>query len=375
MISCIIGTRAQLIKMAPVIKELEQRKLTFQIVLTGQHRETMDTLLSDFYIHKKPIQLEKQSEVSSVFKMLFWFPRMLIKMFRKRKELFENGTENSWILVHGDTLSTLMGAIVGKFTSCQVAHIESGLRSFSFFSPFPEEITRVLTFKLSDVGFCPGQWAVDNLKKYNIKPVNTVSNTIIDSVKVAVENTKSDSEIPKRKYAVVSIHRFENIYKKKRFKQILDIIDEISQDYLLLFVLHPTTKKRLVKYNWLELLEKNDNIQLKPRMGYVQFVKLLSSSTFVITDGGSNQEELAFLDIATLIMRDATERPEGIGNKAVLNGFDQPVVDNFLEQLKHEKPRKPITMTESPSKLIVDYLISSAELENKKLNQNNTISG
>ncbi|TDR23240.1 UDP-N-acetyl glucosamine 2-epimerase [Marinicella litoralis] len=360
MITCIIGTRAQLIKMAPVIKELELHELKFQILLTGQHKETMDTLLNDFAIQTKPIQLEKPNEISSIFRMVFWFPRTLIKMFIKRKQLFEcEDHAKSWILVHGDTLSTLLGALVGKFTRCQVAHIESGLRSNSFFSPFPEEITRVLTFYLSDVGFCPGQWAVDNLKKYRIKAVNTETNTIIDSVNVALASNEINNETPSQKYAVVSIHRFENIYKKKRFRQILDVIHQISNDYLILFVLHPTTKKRLVKYDWMDELTANNNIFLKPRMGYIHFVKLLSQSSFVITDGGSNQEELAYLNIPTLVMRDATERPEGIGETAVLNGFEQPVVEAFLNRIKLQKINKEAAVTVSPSKLIVEYLINN----------------
>lgn len=364
MITCVIGTRAQLIKMAPVIKELEVRNVEFQILLTGQHKETMDTLFSDFSIKTIPIQLEDPNEVSSVLKMFFWFPRTLVKIFLRRKQLFKcSETKNSWILVHGDTLSTFLGALVGKFTSCQVAHVESGLRSHSFLSPFPEEITRVLTFYLSDVGFCPGRWAVDNLKKYKTKAVDTKANTIIDAVDMALETKISNIEIPTKKYAVVSIHRFENIYKKKRFEQILNIVHQISNEYRLLFVLHPATKKRLVKYGWMKKLESNENIILKPRMGYVPFVKLLSKAIFVITDGGSNQEELAYLNVPSLLMRDATERPEGIGETAVLNGFKPSVVENFLKKVEGLSDAKSNVSYHSPSKLIVNYLLENINKE------------
>jgi len=365
MITCVIGTRAQLVKMAPVIKELEVQKVDFQILLTGQHKETMDTLFRDFSINTTPIQLENPNEVSSVLKMFFWFPRALIKLYLRRKKLFKcNENKNSWILVHGDTLSTLIGSFVGKFTSCQVAHVESGLRSNSFFSPFPEEITRVLTFHLSDVGFCPGQWAVENLKKYKIKAIDTKANTIIDSVNVALKNKNNNAKVPAKKYVVVSIHRFENIYKKKRFKIILDIVHQISDDYLMLFVLHPATKKRLIKYDLMEKLISNDNIKLRNRMGYIPFVKLLSGAAFVVTDGGSNQEELAYLNIPSLLMRDATERPEGIGKTAVLNGFKQSVVDEFLNNVKMHKVDIESEMRHSPSKLIVEYLIQNKNEKN-----------
>ena len=155
MITCIIGTRAQLVKMAPVIIEIEKRLLPFQIIMTGQHKNTMQTLLDDFGIQTLPQNLEPPREVSSIPRMIFWFPRLFIKMLWKRKLFQGDGKTGSWILVHGDTLSTLLGAGVGKFTQCKVAHIESGLRSRHFFNPFPEEITRLLVFYLGDIGFCP----------------------------------------------------------------------------------------------------------------------------------------------------------------------------------------------------------------------------
>ncbi|MCB1582677.1 MAG: UDP-N-acetylglucosamine 2-epimerase (non-hydrolyzing) [Xanthomonadales bacterium] len=359
MITCIIGTRAQLIKMAPVIRELEARELKFQILLTGQHKETINTILNDFDIKTEPIELEKPKEVSSVFRMMFWFPRAFVKMIKHRKKLFEDNSESSWILVHGDTLSTLLGALVGKFTSNRIAHIESGLRSFSFFSPFPEEITRVLTFRLSDVGFCPGKWAVKNLKKYHIKAVDTQLNTIVDAVNYAISKKFECQKQEEHEYAVVSIHRFENIYRKKRFRSILDILNLISKKIKLVFVLHPTTKKRLNKYGWMNDLESNSNITLEPRMGYMGFIRLLSNSKFVITDGGSNQEELAYLGIPTLIMRDATERPEGLGETAIMNGFDKKIAEKFVADLEGLEDNAKKRTLRSPSKIIVDFLIDT----------------
>ena len=360
MITCIIGTRAQLVKMAPVIREIEKRSLPFQILMTGQHKNTMQTLLDDFGIQTIPKNLEKPEEVSSIPRMLFWFPRVLIKMISNRKMFSGEPQQQSWILVHGDTLSTLLGAIVGKFTPCKVAHIESGLRSHHFFSPFPEEITRLLTFYLADIGFCPGQWAVDNLRKFPIKAVNTQANTIIDSVKYAIKNKPANVDIPALAYGVVSIHRFENIYNQKRFKEIIEAIKILSNKYLLLFVLHPATKKRLKKLNLMDQLEGNKNIKLIPRMGYIGFINLVSKSVFVVTDGGSNQEELSYLKVPTLLMRDATERPEGIGETAFLDGYKTSVLKEFLDKVSNESlEKKQIEniFPDRPSEIIVDYLM------------------
>ncbi len=361
MITCIIGTRAQLVKMAPVIREIELRKLPFQILMTGQHKETMQTLLDDFGIKTIPKNLEPPEEVSSIPRMLFWFPRVFIKMLWNRDMFKGDSKQTSWILVHGDTLSTLLGAIVGKFTPCKVAHIESGLRSYHFFSPFPEEITRLLTFYLADIGFCPGQWAVDNLKKFPIKAVNTQANTIIDSVKYAIKHKPRDLNIPEKKYAVVSIHRFENIYNQARFTEIIEAVERISQHYSLLFVLHPATKKRLNKLNLMGQLTSNENIKLIPRMGYISFINLVSNSLFVVTDGGSNQEELSYLRVPTLLMRDATERPEGIGETAFLEGYKLNVVKEFLQHISDGTFRGEVELSKqySPSKVMVNYLGST----------------
>lgn len=359
MITCIIGTRAQLVKMAPVIIEIEKRSLPFQIIMTGQHKNTMQTLFEDFGIKTVPLDIEEPEEVSNIPKMILWFPRVLIKMIWNRHLFKGNSTNASWILIHGDTLSTLLGAIVGKFTQCKVAHVESGLRSFHLLSPFPEEITRLLTFYLADIGFCPGEWAVENLKKYPIKAVNTHANTIIDSVKYAIKHTPKDLNIPQEKYAVVSIHRFENIYKQSRFIDIINAVEEISKQYKLLFVLHPATKKRLKKLGLQERLKNNKNIKLIQRMGYIPFINLVSKAQFVVTDGGSNQEELSYLKIPTLLMRDASERPEGIGETAMLNGFDINVVKDFLLNIKNkerENTEMIYTNKIKPSRLIADYL-------------------
>ncbi len=360
MITCIIGTRAQLVKMAPVIREIESRKLPFQILLTGQHKDTMQMLLDDFAIQTTPKRLEDPEENSSVPTILFWFPRVLLKMLWNRKIFTGTSERTSWILVHGDTLSTLLGAFVGKFTQCQVAHIESGLRSHHLLNPFPEELTRLLTFYLADIGFCPGQWAVDNLTKFPITPINTRANTIIDSVQYALENNPKRLPVPETEYGIVSIHRFENIYNKQRFSEILDTIGQISSQHNLLFVLHPATKKRLKKLGLIAQLESNKNIELIPRMGYISFINLISHALFVITDGGSNQEELSYLNVPTLLMRNATERPEGLGGIARLNGFKKDVVDDFfasIEKTSFEYQSTKYAKQISPSKIIVDHLV------------------
>lgn len=165
-------------------------------------------------------------------------------------------------------------------------------------------------------------------------------------------------DTPLGKYAIVSIHRFENIYNKIRLNEIIKAVELIAKKYQLLFVLHPATKKRLNKLDLIEQLENNENIKLIPRMGYISFINLVSNSQFVVTDGGSNQEELSFLNIPTLLMRDATERPEGIGDTAFLEGYKPDVMNKFLVEIENGGFRHTTnTLADAnPSKVIVDYI-------------------
>ena len=149
MIHIIIGTKAQLIKMAPVMKLLEQQGIEYNYISTGQHRETMDDILANFGI-KLPDQITYTGkDITSVIQMFTWSVRNIVHTLQNKHAIFRNDT-NGIVLVHGDTFSTLLGALMGKIAGLKVGHIESGLRSFNLFHPFTEEITRILTFRLSD---------------------------------------------------------------------------------------------------------------------------------------------------------------------------------------------------------------------------------
>ena len=265
MIHIILGTKAQLIKMAPVMVELKKNKIPYNFISTGQHKETMDKLLKNFNLLKPNHLLYSGKDITSVLQMFFWAIRILFKICKTKKKVFKKD-KKGLILVHGDTFSTLLGALIGKLMKFKVGHVESGLRSFNLLNPFPEEITRVLTFKLSNYYFCSGDWAVKNLKKYKGVKINTKANTLLDSLKLAVKNRhKIKVKIPKEKYAVVTIHRFENIFNKKQFGKIIKIITNISKNIKILFILHKPTKKKLVEYNFLNILKNNKNIEFRPR--------------------------------------------------------------------------------------------------------------
>lgn len=353
----VIGTRAQLIKMAPVLREMQHNKIEYTFIYTAQHRETIEQLLSEFGIKKPDIDLSKyfNNEAKTIGLFIEWLWKMALILLFKRNELVEKSGGS--LMTHGDTTTTLWGALLGKLTGNKVMHIESGLRSHNILEPFPEEINRLLTFKMTDIFACPGDWAVSNIKQYNGVIINTKVNTLYDATKLAIsKKRKYLKQIPKEKYIVVSIHRFENIFNNKRFLQIIELLENLANRFIILFILHPATKKQLEKKNLLNRLNNNVNIRLKPRIPYVEFVNLLDSSEFVITDGGSNQEELSYLGKPTLLIRKATERKEGLGKNVVLSGLKSSMIDNFIDNYKKYSNDIKFKEEYEPSKVIVRYL-------------------
>ncbi len=358
-ISIIVGTRAQLIKMAPVIRELEQRCLSVNLLFTGQHRETMEELLNQFGIRAQPRYVYAGREISGIGRMMFWFPRVLWRLLRRRREFFPYGEGVRFVIVHGDTVSTLAGALAARWIGTRVVHIESGLRSFRSFHPFPEELTRLAVFRLAQVAFCPGSWATENMRPYRAEIVDTGANTLLDALRYALSTEIGDVERPTSPYCVASIHRFENIFYRPRLERIVSLLEDIAREYCVVFVAHPATYKRLEKTGLLGRLTGNSSVRVLPRLGYLQFIRLIEGAQFVVTDGGSNQEELYYLGIPTLLMRKATERIEGIGTTATLSAYRQEVMSGFLDSVgRNTRASELLNGDIRPSATIVDWLIA-----------------
>ena len=356
MIHIILGTKAQLIKMAPIMAALQGKQLDYNFIFTGQHQETIAQLRKNFGIKEPDVVLYQEKDITGLLQMFFWMLRILFKTIFYRNQIFKKQGSNDIVLIHGDTFSTLLGALIGKVAGKNVGHIESGLRSFNLFHPFPEEITRILTFGLTDYYFCPGDWALQNLKKFRGVKINTRFNTLLDSLVLANKKiNRAVIEVPAEPYAVVSLHRFENIFNKKVFHQIIDYLLEISKTMQLLFILHPPTQEKLENYNFTNLLEEAEKIELRPRYDYFKFIKLMQKSEFLITDGGSNQEEAYYLGKPTILLRRATERQEGVGANVVISNYDINIIRDFVTRY-HDYARPPVRLEKSPSEIIISNL-------------------
>jgi UDP-N-acetylglucosamine 2-epimerase (non-hydrolysing) len=296
------------------------------------------------------------TEAKNMASMRSWFFKMMASILRSKKILGGYTGKSSIVLTHGDTFTTWFAALYGRLTLTKVMHVESGLRSYNLFKPFPEEINRIITFILSNYFAAPGDWAINNLRHFPGKKINTHMNTQVDTIRFGLDNCDSAKiKIPKQKYAVVSVHRYENIFKQERFKQIIDEIGRISKKMHLVFVQHPATEEQLEKTGLIKKLQRNKNINIVGRLEYLMFIKLIKNSEFVITDGGGNQEELFHMGKPTLIFRNETERQEGLGETAVISKLDPTIIDDFISNYKNYA-RKPTSDKLSPSKIIVDVL-------------------
>lgn len=344
--------------MAPIIVELERRNIPLNLVFTGQHLETMDSLVEDFHIRTEPKYLYRGREITGILQMARWFATCLWQCIRHGEYFLPRTSgRKDIVLVHGDTMSTLLGAMAGRLRRLKIGHIEAGLRSHDVFHPFPEELIRIVVSRLCNLAFCPGSWAADNLVRGRCTIIDTAHNTLMDAVTIALEHDAPFPHDNNAQYGIVSIHRFENIFNAGRLASIVRMIELAASRYRLLFVLHPSTRGRLEKFDLLRKLESNPSIQLMPRMGFIKFIQLARRAKFVITDGGGNQEELSYLGIPTLLMRKATERNEGLQTTATLCRYDINTLEQFLDSLPgtHAGVRQEGI---SPSALIVDQLMA-----------------
>ena len=358
MIHFVIGTRAQLFKMAPVMLECQKRKLNWRWIYTAQHRDTIAQSLNTFGLPPPDYTVIKwDTEAKTMGKMSRWLFQMLPALLKGRKILGKYRGKNHIVVTHGDTITTWWAALLGKLYRCKVMHVEAGLRSFKLLDPFPEEINRLITSRLADYFIAPGESSMKNLRKYKGKKINTTFNTQADTINFGLNNCDEVVfEVPEHKYAVASIHRYENIFKPEKFKRIVDLLEKIAKKFPIYMPQHPATKEQLEKLPQLKKrLEKNHKIHLVPRLEYLPFIKLIKNSEFVITDGGGNQEELYFMGKPTLLFRYTTERPDELGKTAVLSKLNEKTTMDFVKNYKkYRQPR--INVPNSPSSMIVDVL-------------------
>lgn len=320
-----IGTEAELIKIFPVIMECQKKGDICNIIASGQNDLKRNRILEYIHLNGKYVELSKEENIiKSAAGLFIWFgqtwvcAKRIIEKYFNRSEL-----SGANMIVHGDTVSTYMGAMIGKALHMRVCHVEAGLRSHHLLNPFPEEIDRVLTSRIARVHFAPGHEAVENLKRARGRVVNTQYNTILDSLCISRQMdvvTKHLKGVISQDYFVFVMHRQENLMNRDFVNEVMRQVEQLVRYRKCVMILHKITENVLADMGWLQKLEKASGFVLLPRVDYFDFMKLLEGAKFVVTDGGSNQEELYYMGKPCLIMRKTTERQEGIGRNARLFG-------------------------------------------------------
>lgn len=336
----IFGTRPEAIKMAPLVKELESRNEIESIVcVTAQHREMLDQVLETFDI--KPnydLNIMKQGQTLS---------DITARVLKGLEDIIKE-TKPDIVLVHGDTTTTFAGALAAFYNQVAIGHVEAGLRTYDKYSPFPEEMNRQMVDCMTDMYFAPTEISKDNLLKENIdeSKIFITGNTAIDAMSTTIKENYSHKELEwikeNERMILLTAHRRENLGEpmKNIFKAIKRIVDEF-EDVKVIYPIHMNPKVREVAN---EIFENCNKVKLIEPLEVFDFHNFLNKSYLILTDSGGIQEEAPSLGKPVLVLRDTTERPEGISAGTLkLVGTDE----NFI----YEETKKLITDKDEYNKM------------------------
>lgn len=331
----VLGTRPEIIKMSPIIRELKKMSIDFIILHTGQHYSyNMDEVF--FEQLKLPqanynLKIGSGTHAEQTGKMLIGIEKIL---YDEKPDV---------ILVEGDTNTVLAGALAASKLLIKVGHVEAGLRSYD--GTMPEEINRVLVDHISEYLFAPTEAAKRNLLREGIneKKIFVTGNTIVDAVYQNLELAKNNDIISKLQigdngYFLVTIHRQENVDNVERLKNIIKGLELVSEKFhkVIIYPMHPRTKKRLQQY---DVGIDDHRIRIIDPMGYLAFLELESKADLILTDSGGVQEEACILKVPCVTLRDNTERPETIevGANVLAGTNPQSIVEKASIMISKER--------------------------------------
>lgn len=358
-IMLVFGTRPEAIKMCPLIKEIQSRKdLEAVVTLTGQHAEMLDQVMSAFHI-----QADYNMKIMKKDQTLFDITNNILAGIRDL--LLE--VKPDIVLVHGDTSTTFATALACFYLQIPVGHVEAGLRTYDKYSPYPEEFNRQAVGIIADYNFAPTERAKNNLLKEGKDPASIylTGNTVIDALKTTV---KSDYHhdlldwVGQDKLILITAHRRENLGEPMRhmFRAIKRVFDE-HDDIKAIYPIHKNPKVRQVAE---EILGDSDRIRIIEPLEVLDFHNFQAHSYLILTDSGGIQEEAPSLGVPVLVMRDTTERPEGIeaGTLRLVGSDEETIYKNFSLLIENKEEYDKMSKAANPygdglaSKRIADVL-------------------
>ncbi|NOZ93013.1 UDP-N-acetylglucosamine 2-epimerase (non-hydrolyzing) [bacterium 3DAC] len=359
----VIGTRPEAIKMAPVYLELKEAEdLQPYILSTGQHIELLDEALSTFGL-KADFRLDIMKEAQTLAYLTSALAEGLGRLYSE--------IAPDTVLVHGDTTTTLMGALMAFYMRIPVMHVEAGLRSDNRFEPFPEEINRRLVDQMADVLFPPTPMAKARIyeEKPEVVDIFTTGNTVVDALMWVKENKLEaiplHKELKPKEYILLTAHRRENWGEPLRniYKAVKHIVRETGLK--VVYPVHPNPRVKNIAY---DELGNVDGVILTEPMDYMSFLKHMSEARIVLSDSGGVQEEAPSFGVPVVLLRRVTERPEGVRTgHIVLAGTDtDTIVEKTLQMLNKKLPAYNPFGDGLAARRIADYIRYFLKLSTEK---------
>lgn len=327
----VFGTRPEAIKMAPLVLELQKQSQRFEAITTvsAQHREMLDQVLDIFHI-KPDYDLNIMHARQTLTDIT---SNVLINLDKIIKE-----AKPDIVLVHGDTTTTFAASVAAFYNQIPIGHVEAGLRTWEKYSPYPEEMNRQMTDAMTDLYFAPTNQSKANLLKENHKEDNIfiTGNTAIDALKQTVDKGYHhdilDKVSPDNKLILLTMHRREN--QGEPMRRVFKVIREVVESREDVEVIYPVHLSPAVQETAKEILGNTERIHLISPLDVVDFHNLAARSYFIMTDSGGVQEEAPSLGKPVLVLRDTTERPEGVeAGTLKLVGTESEKVKKEMEEL------------------------------------------
>lgn len=336
----VAGTRPEIIKVAPIIRKLIEKKKKFKFIYSGQHYDYQlsTQIINDLELPVPDfnLKLKSKSPASQIAEIMTNLENQL-------------GNKDDIVLVQGDTNSVLATSLLAVKLKRKIAHIEAGLRSFDW--RMPEEHNRRMVDHISDLLFAPTKNSYQNLIDENVTgSIHISGNTVMDAIKDHLPFSRKKSKIMQHvkfsEYILTTIHRAENVDNEKVLNNIIKGI--IGAKTPTIISLHPRTKKMLEKFSMIKKLENCKHVQIINPQGYLDFLALIKNSRFVMTDSGGIQEEITspLLSKRVLVLRESSERPEAInaGMASLIPLRHQNITKSILQ----EWDKKEVKIKKSP---------------------------
>lgn len=329
------GTRPEAIKMAPLVLELKKHPDVFEpiVAVTAQHREMLDQVLDIFGITPDfdlNIMKKKQSLAQITTRALEGLDEVMKKV------------NPDIVLVHGDTTTTFAASLAGYYNQIAVGHVEAGLRTWNKYSPYPEEMNRQLTGIMADLHFAPTEKSRQNLLDENklAERIFVTGNTAIDALKTTVDEAYASPIMDRldsgKRLVLMTAHRRENL--GNNMQQMFRAIKRLVETHDDIHVIYPVHLNPVVQQTANEILGNDDRIQLIEPLDVVDFHNFAARSHLILTDSGGVQEEAPSLGVPVLVLRDTTERPEGIeAGTLKLAGTDEDTIFDMANELLSNK--------------------------------------